>query len=70
MARKRQPRRREVYSINVGMPATGVQPDDRHAYPEEHLYRDTAVGALGEPIDCWLFELVYRYAVYRFGDSR
>lgn len=62
---RRKPRRRVVRSINVGYLPSHAQPYDPKDYPEDELYRDTVVSLLGPPIDGWLFELVYRFAIFR-----
>ncbi|OBF91044.1 hypothetical protein A5791_15790 [Mycobacterium sp. 852002-51163_SCH5372311] len=59
MARKR----REVYSINAGYPPSQQEYDPK-AYPD--TYRDHVVSVLHDtPIDGWIFELVFRFAIYR-----
>lgn len=65
MTRKRKPRRHQVKSITVGYPPIGEQPYDPADYPADELYRDKVVSILGPPLDGWIFELVYRYAIYR-----
>jgi hypothetical protein len=61
----KRPRRREVRSINVGYLPSHAQPYNPKDYPEDTLDRDTLVSVLGPPIDGWLFELVYRFAIHR-----
>jgi hypothetical protein len=63
--RRKPPRRQEVRSINLGYLPSHAQPYNPKDYPEDELYRDDVVSVLGEPIDGWLFELVYRYAIYK-----
>jgi hypothetical protein len=57
-------KRPQVRSINVGYPPTVRQPYDPAVYPADEVYRDTVVSVLGAPVDGWIFELVYRYAIY------
>jgi hypothetical protein len=64
-SRRRTPQRRPVRSINVGYLPTHAQPYNPKDYPEDELYRDTVVSVLGPPIEGWLFELVYRFAIYK-----
>jgi hypothetical protein len=63
--RRRKPRRRVVRSINVGYLPSQAQPYRPQDYPEDELYRDTVVSLMGAPVDGWLFELVYRFALFR-----
>jgi hypothetical protein len=63
--RKRKSQRRQVHSITVGYPPTVKQSYDPAAYPPDEVYKDTVVSVLGPPIEGWVFELVYRYAIYR-----
>ena len=67
MARKgKRPRRREVYSINVGYPPSQPKTYSPKDYPDGDVCRDHVVSVLNDaPIDGWLFELVYRYGIYR-----
>jgi hypothetical protein len=62
---RRRPRRREVRSINLGYLPSHAQPYDPKDYPEDELNRDTIVSVMGAPIDGWLFELVYRFAIWK-----
>lgn len=62
--RRRKPKRRPVRSISAGYPPSETKYDPR-GYPEDELYRDTSAGVMGAAIDGWLFELVYRFAIYR-----
>jgi len=41
--------------------------DPANLFDEDDLARDKVVGVLGEPIDGWVPELVYRYALHRSG---
>lgn len=63
--RRSKPRRREVRSINAGYLPTQAQPYNPKDYPDDRVSRDTVVSVLGAPIDGWLFELVYRFAIFR-----
>jgi hypothetical protein len=63
--RRKPPRRRKVRSINAGYLPSHAQPYNPKDYPEDQLDRDTVVSVLGPPIDGWLFELVYRFAIFR-----
>jgi hypothetical protein len=63
--RRKPPRRRVVRPINVGYLPSQPQPYNPKDYPQDQLDRDTLVGVLGPPIDGWLFELVYRFAIYK-----
>lgn len=63
--RRRKPRRQQVRSINLGYLPSHAQPYNPRDYPEDELNRDTVVSVLGPPIDGWLFELVYRFAICR-----
>jgi hypothetical protein len=38
---------------------------DVSAFPEDLLYRDKVVSVLGPPIDGWIPELAFRYAVFQ-----
>lgn len=62
--RRQKPRRRTVRKISAGYRKSNTEYDPK-GYPEDELHRDTVVSVLGPPIDGWLFELVYRYAIYR-----
>ncbi|WP_156670020.1 hypothetical protein [Mycobacterium sp. E3305] len=66
MVRGRKPRRREVYSVNVGLPPTQRNDYSPKVYPDAEIYRDHVVSVLNDaPIDGWVFELVFRYGIYR-----
>jgi hypothetical protein len=61
---RRKGKRRQVRSITGGYPPTVKQPYNPAAYPPDEVYRDTVASILAPPIDGWLFELVYRYAIH------
>jgi hypothetical protein len=67
-SRRRKPpraRRQVVRSINLGYLPTHARPYDPREYPADELDRDSVVSVLGPPIEGWLFELVYRFAIFR-----
>ena len=63
ISRAIQSPRRVVRPISLGYLPTQSQPYNPKDYPENQLDRDTVVSVLGPPIDGWLFELVYRFAI-------
>jgi hypothetical protein len=62
--RRPKPRQRTVRTITAGYPKSNTEYNPK-GYPEDQRHDDHVVGVLGPPIDGWLFELVYRYAIYR-----
>ena len=61
--RRKKPKRQQVRDLSSGMPPTEILDYDPQVYPPERLDRDKTAGQLGAPIDGWIPELVYRYAI-------